>query len=171
MMAGGAFFDITVTGIGSHGARPEECIDPVLTVCHIMTALQAIVSRNISPRDTAVLSVTTIQAGGAYNVIPQTTVMRGTYRSFSNDTMKQIEDGMRRISAGIAAALGATAAPEAVAVWMAALADGNGGRDPLGRSSINQALSAVIHAHRDAGHAFDRNRARVERHQQHEGAG
>jgi hippurate hydrolase len=47
MMAGGAFFDITITGKGSHGARPEEGIDPVLTACHLTTALQAIVSRNI----------------------------------------------------------------------------------------------------------------------------
>jgi hippurate hydrolase len=54
MMAGGAFFDITITGKGSHGARPEEGIDPVLTACHVTTALQAIVSRNIRPRDTAV---------------------------------------------------------------------------------------------------------------------
>jgi hippurate hydrolase len=109
MMAGGAFFDITVTGKGSHGARPEEGIDPVLTACHITTALQAIVSRNISPRDTAVLSVTSIQAGDAYNVIPQTAVMRGTLRTFSNDTVKQIEACMRRTVTGVAAAFGATA--------------------------------------------------------------
>src|SRR5262245_24862067 len=109
MMAGGAFFEITVTGKGSHGARPEESIDPVLTACHVTTALQSIVSRNIRPSDTAVVSVTTIQAGDAYNVIPQSAVIRGTFRTFSNDTMKQIEDGMRRISAGIAADFGATA--------------------------------------------------------------
>jgi amidohydrolase len=109
IMAGGASFDITVTGKGSHGARPEEGIDPVLTACHVTTALQAIVSRNIRPADTAVLSVTTIQAGDAYNVIPQTAVIRGTFRTFSNDTMKQIEDCMRRTVMGIAAAFGATA--------------------------------------------------------------
>ena len=72
----------------------------MLTACHITTALQAIVSRNISPRDTAALSVTTIQAGDAYNVIPQTAVIRGTFRTFSNDTMKQIEDCMRRTADG-----------------------------------------------------------------------
>ena len=55
-MSGGAFFDITVTGRGSHGARPEAGIDPVLVACHIGTALQSIVSRNLSPRETAVLS-------------------------------------------------------------------------------------------------------------------
>src|SRR5215470_1161268 len=109
MLAGGAFFDITVTGKGSHGARPEEGIDPVLTACHVATALQAIVSRNIRPADTAVVSVTTIQAGDAYNVIPETAVIRGTFRTFSNDTMKQIEKGMRRTATGVAAAFGATA--------------------------------------------------------------
>ena len=72
MMAGGAFFDITITGTGSHGARPEGSIDPVLTACHITAALQSIVSRNVPPADTAVLSVTRIAGGDAYNVIPQT---------------------------------------------------------------------------------------------------
>ena len=80
MMAGGANFDITVTGKGSHGARPEDGIDPVLTACHLTTALQAIVSRNIRPADIAVLSVTTIQAVDAYNVIP---VRRAKARSLS----------------------------------------------------------------------------------------
>jgi hippurate hydrolase len=81
----------------------------VLTACHITTALQAIVSRNISPRDTAVLSVTSIQAGDAYNVIPQTAVMRGTSGTFSNDTVKQIEACMRRTVTSVAAAFGANA--------------------------------------------------------------
>jgi amidohydrolase len=109
MMAGGAFFDITVTGRGTHGARPEVGIDPVLAACHIVSALQAIVSRNISPSDTAVVSVTAIQAGEAYNVIPQTAVIRGTARTFKTETMQQIEAGMKRTAAGIAAGLGATA--------------------------------------------------------------
>jgi hippurate hydrolase len=87
-------------------------IAPVLTACHITTALQAIVSRNIRPADTAVLSVTTIQAGDAYNVIPQTGVIRGTFRTFSNDTMRQIEECMRRTATGVAAAFGATAKVE-----------------------------------------------------------
>ena len=59
-MAGGAFFDITITGKGAHGARPEEGIDPVLVACHIGTALQSIVSRNVPPQDIAVLSITRI---------------------------------------------------------------------------------------------------------------
>ena len=71
MMAGGAYFDIGVTGRGAHGARPEAAVDPVIVASHITTALQTIVSRNVKPVDTAVLSVTQIHAGDAYNVIPQ----------------------------------------------------------------------------------------------------
>jgi hippurate hydrolase len=109
MMAGGAFFDITVTGKGAHGARPEDSIDPLLAACHITTALQAIVSRNISPQQTAVLSVTAIEGGDAYNVIPQTATIRGTARAFTHQVMQQIEEGMRRTAKGIASGLGATA--------------------------------------------------------------
>ena len=109
MMAGGAFFDITVTGSGSHGARPESGIDPVLAACHIVTALQAIVSRNLSPSDTAVVSATAIHGGNAYNVIPQRAIIRGTARAFSSQTMKQIEDRIRRIAQGVATGLGAVA--------------------------------------------------------------
>jgi hippurate hydrolase len=109
MMAAGAFFDITVTGKGSHGARPEDGIDPVLTACLITVALQAIVSRNIKPSDTAVVSVTSVTAGEAYNVIPQTAVIRGTARTFSNDTMRQISAAMQRTAIGIASGFGATA--------------------------------------------------------------
>jgi hippurate hydrolase len=107
--AGGAFFDITITGRGAHGAKPEGSIDPVLTACQLATALQSIVSRNVSPTDTAVLSVTKIVTGEAYNVIPQTAVISGTARAFSDSVMTQIESGMRRIAKGVADAFGASA--------------------------------------------------------------
>jgi amidohydrolase len=108
-MAGGAFFDITVTGRGAHGARPEAGIDPVLAACHIGTALQSIVARNVSPTDTAVLSVTRILAGEAYNVIPQTATLSGTVRTMKRETMTLLEEAMQRVVAGVASALGATA--------------------------------------------------------------
>ena len=107
--AGGAFFDITVTGRGSHGARPEASIDPVLVCSHITTALQSIVSRNIAPADTAVLSVTRIVGGDAYNVIPQTATISGTCRAFKREVMTQMEEGMKRIAKGVAEGFGATA--------------------------------------------------------------
>ncbi len=109
MMAGGAFFDIRITGRGAHGARPEAGIDPVMVAVQIASALQTIVSRNVRPIDTAVLSITQIHAGDAYNVIPQTAVMAGTARAFSNEVMELVGGNMRRIAEGVAAALGARA--------------------------------------------------------------
>jgi hippurate hydrolase len=109
MMAAGAFFDIVVEGRGSHGARPEQSVDPVLVASHIVTALQAIVARNVSPLDTAVVSATAIKGGDAYNVIPQTAEIKGTVRTFRNEVMTLVEDNMTRIAQGVAAAFGATA--------------------------------------------------------------
>jgi amidohydrolase len=109
MMAGGAFFDINVTGVGAHGARPEAGIDPVIVGAHIATALQTIVSRNVRPTDTAVVSVTQIHGGDAYNVIPEKAVLRGTARCFSELTMGVIGSRMTRIAEGIASGFGAKA--------------------------------------------------------------
>jgi amidohydrolase len=109
MMAGGAFFDIDVTGRGAHGARPESGVDSVLVAAHIATALQSIVSRNVRPVETAVVSVTQIHAGDAYNVIPQTARLSGTARCFSNEVMQLIESNLKRIAEGVAAGFGATA--------------------------------------------------------------
>ncbi len=109
MMAGGAFFDIRVMGKGAHGARPETGVDAALVAAHIAVALQSIVSRNLPPVDTAVLSVTKIHAGDAYNVIPQTAALGGTVRAFSRDVMAMIEARMKRLAASTAEAFGATA--------------------------------------------------------------
>jgi amidohydrolase len=109
MMAGGAFFDVDVTGRGSHGARPESGIDSVLVAAHIATALQSIVSRNVRPIETAVVSVTQIHAGDAYNVIPQTARLSGTVRAFSNEVMELIGRNLARIASGVAGGFGASA--------------------------------------------------------------
>lgn len=109
MMAGGAMFDIHITGVGAHGARPESGVDPVVIASQIVMAAQTIVSRNIRPRDTAVLSITQIHAGDAYNVIPQTAQIMGTARAFSMEVLAMIEDNLRRLAENIAAGFGATA--------------------------------------------------------------
>ncbi len=109
MMAGGAFFDIRVTGKGAHGARPEAGVDSVLVASHIAIALQSIVSRNVRPVEAAVVSVTQIHGGDAYNVIPQTATLSGTARTFTREVMELIETRMRRIAKGTAEAFGATA--------------------------------------------------------------
>ncbi len=109
MMAGGAFFDIHITGKGAHGARPESGVDSALVAAQIAVSLQTIVSRNVRPIDTAVVSVTKIHAGDAYNVIPQTAQLGGTARAFTNEVMAKLEASMKRIAKGTAEAHGATA--------------------------------------------------------------
>ena len=109
MMAGGGFFDIRITGKGSHGARPESGVDPVLVAAHIVIALQSIVSRNVRPIDAAAVSVTKIKGGDAYNVIPQIAQLSGTVRAFTREVISLIETGMRRIVQGTAEAFSATA--------------------------------------------------------------
>lgn len=109
MMAGGAFFDIDITGYGAHGARPEASVDPVVVSAHIVTALQSIVSRNIRPTETAVVSATQIKSGEAYNVIPQTARLSGTVRAFSTEVMALVEKRIAEIAQGVAQGFGATA--------------------------------------------------------------
>ncbi len=109
MMAGGAYFDIRITGRGAHGARPETGVDSVLVASHIAIALQSIVSRNVRPIDAAVVSVTKIHGGDAYNVIPQTAQLSGTARAFTREVLGLIESSMQRIAKGTAEAFGATA--------------------------------------------------------------
>jgi len=136
--AGGAFFDITVTGRGAHGARPEQSIDPLLAACHITAALQSIVARNVPPADAAVLSVTRIIAGDAYNVIPQTASISGTARTFSKDTMKLLEDGTRRVAQGVAAGFGASAAVDFRLIFAPLI------NDPEQTSVLADAAAALV---------------------------
>ncbi len=103
-MASADFFDITITGFGSHGAMPEQSRDPVVIAMTLGQALQTIVSRNVDPTQAAVLSITQIHAGSAYNVIPGEAKLAGTVRTFSEKVREQIRDRMRTIAAGVAAA-------------------------------------------------------------------
>ena len=109
MMAGGAFFDITVTGQGTHGARPEAGVDPVVAAAHVVAALQSVVARNVRPIDTAVLSCTAIAGGEAYNVIPDAVRIRGTARAFKTEVMALLESSMRRVAHSVAEGFGASA--------------------------------------------------------------
>jgi amidohydrolase len=123
--AGGAFFDITITGKGAHGAHPQQGIDPIVVACHLGTALQSIVSRNISAQDTAVLSITRIQAGDAYNVIPQSAVLAGTVRTMKREIMATIEHNMRRLATSLAAGFGAEATLDFRVIFAAMVNDEN----------------------------------------------
>ena len=109
MMAGGAFFDIDITGVGAHGARPETGVDSIVVGVQIASTIQTIVSRNVRPVETAVVSITQFHAGDAYNVIPQTARLSGTVRAFSMEVMALVERNMHRIADGVAQSMGARA--------------------------------------------------------------
>lgn len=97
VMAAAETFQITVTGKGGHGAAPHFTIDPVLASAHIITALQSIVSRNVDPQETAVVSVTMVHGGDAFNVIPSTANLQGTIRTFNPDTRQMVLNRFRHI--------------------------------------------------------------------------
>src|SRR5258708_7056937 len=103
-MAGADFFDIVINGYGAHGAMPNYSKDPVIIATTVCQALQTIVSRNVSPHEPAVLSVTQIHAGSAYNVIPGEAKLCGTVRAFSDEVRVLIRERMRALCAGIASA-------------------------------------------------------------------
>lgn len=105
-MAGADFFDIKITGKGSHGAMPHMGRDPVMVAMTLAGALQTIVSRNADPREAAVLSITQIHAGSAYNVIPEEATLAGTIRTFSPEIATLVRDRMREIAAGLAQSFG-----------------------------------------------------------------
>jgi amidohydrolase len=105
VFAGAELFIIKLTGKGGHGALPETTIDPVLCAAHITTALQSIVSRNIEALKPAVVSVTSIQAGTAFNVIPQTAELWGTIRTFDSDVRKIVIERFNQIVKGTAEAM------------------------------------------------------------------
>ena len=109
MMASASQFEIVVTGRGAHAAMPHNGTDPIMVAVALAQNLQTLITRNKKPIDTAVLSITQIHAGDAYNIIPNEAVLRGTVRTFTTEVLDLIEDGMRRIVDGTAATFGAQA--------------------------------------------------------------
>ncbi|MBE2182088.1 MAG: amidohydrolase [Anaerolineae bacterium] len=105
IMAGALTFNITVRGKGGHAASPHFTIDPVVCAAQIVTAFQSIVSRNMDPFESAVISVTQINAGEAYNVIPQFAELKGTVRYFRKDVYELVTRRMKQITEHIAAAI------------------------------------------------------------------
>jgi hippurate hydrolase len=95
---------IRVRGVGSHAAMPHHARDPVLAASHLVTALQSIVARRVDPLDSAVVSVTRVHGGDAFNVIPELATVDGTVRTFKAETRDLAEAEVRRIAKNIAAA-------------------------------------------------------------------
>ncbi|EMK7508998.1 amidohydrolase [Escherichia coli] len=109
LMASMDQFHITVRGCGGHGAIPHKAIDPVLVAAHITTALQSIVSRNVDPLEAAVITVGSIVAGEAANVIPDSAEMKISVRSLSRNTRQLLLTRIPALAQAQAASFGATA--------------------------------------------------------------
>ena len=108
IMASEDNFEIRITGRGGHAARPQMVADPIVVAAEIVLALQTIVSRNVDPSESAVVSCTELVTDGARNAIPGEVVIRGDTRSFAPAVQVLIEERMRELCAGISAAHGVT---------------------------------------------------------------
>ncbi len=107
IMAAADFFDIRVQGRGIHAAQPHKGIDPIVIITGLAQAMQSIVSRNADPLKSIVLSITRLNAGSAYNVVPESADMAGTIRTFDRDLRALASRRIRELAAGFAAAYGA----------------------------------------------------------------
>jgi amidohydrolase len=109
MMSAADDWGCVISGRGGHGAIPHQTIDPIAAAAHIITALQTIVSRNVDPLDTAVVTVGSIQGGTSFNIIPPTVSLRGTLRTYRRETQALVRQRLREICEGVAASLGCSA--------------------------------------------------------------
>ncbi len=109
LLASSDVLDIMVTGKGGHASMPHDAIDPIPVACAMVTAIQTMITRTISIADPAVVTIAKIEAGTTNNVIPESARLLGTIRTLSPATRALVQDALRRLVAGIAAAHGATA--------------------------------------------------------------
>ncbi len=109
MMAAAELFKIKITGKGAHGASPHLGIDPIVAAAQIVTALQSIVARNVDPLETAVVSVTAINGGTAFNVIPPAVELKGTIRTYLPEVREMVIRRTEEIIRGVAESMGCTA--------------------------------------------------------------
>lgn len=111
MMASADRVTVRITGKGGHGAHPYLTVDPVVVAAHIITAVQTIVSRNVRPIDSAVISICAVQAGdlGAFSVVPDTATLVGTVRTFCPSAQALVEQRLHEVCTSIALSFGATA--------------------------------------------------------------
>ncbi len=140
VMAGADFFKIEIEGKGGHGAVPHHSIDPVIATAHLITALNTVVSRNVSPLEAGVLSVTRVLAGEAYNVIPQKAEIGGTIRSFSAEVRERILQRVTEICEGTAKAFQVQIRPDLTGLALPVV------NDPQVASLVRSAAASQIAA-------------------------
>jgi amidohydrolase len=106
VMAAAEIFQLRLAGKGGHGALPNLAIDPVVAAAQVINGLQTIASRNVSPLQSAVISITMVRAGETFNVIPATAELQGTIRTFEPEVRQQVLERFRQIVHGVGSALG-----------------------------------------------------------------
>ena len=109
LMASADQIDIIVTGRGGHASLPHETLDPIPVACEIVTALQAMVTRQFNAHDPVVVTIARIEAGSTHNVIADSARLKGTMRSLSPGNRERLRDAVGLLTAGIAGAHGMTA--------------------------------------------------------------
>ncbi|MBQ3458313.1 MAG: amidohydrolase [Synergistaceae bacterium] len=114
LMAASDRIFLTVHGKTAHGSRPDQGNDAIVTAANIITGLQSVISRSVSPLDSAVLTIGTIHGGYRYNVIPDTVKLEGTVRTLNPDTQSRMPELITRTAKGIAEALGSSCEVEYV---------------------------------------------------------
>jgi len=102
MMASSDCFEINLSGKATHAAMPHLGCDVLVAAAHLITQLQTIVSRQIDPADAAVVSITQIHGGNTWNALPDSAVVRGTFRSFKNSVRAQLEQSISRLAQSVA---------------------------------------------------------------------
>lgn len=101
--------EITIRGVQAHGAYPHLGADPILASAHVITALQSIVARNVSPNDAAVVTVGAIHGGTANNIIPEEVKLIGTVRTLSPEIKRRVKERFVGVVEGVCGALGCRA--------------------------------------------------------------
>ncbi|KAJ7951670.1 IAA-amino acid hydrolase ILR1-like [Quillaja saponaria] len=103
LLAGSGFFEAVISGKGGHAAIPQHSVDPILAASNVIVSLQHLVSREADPLDSQVVTVAKFQGGGAFNVIPDSVTIGGTFRAFSKETLMQLRQRIEQVITGQAA--------------------------------------------------------------------
>jgi amidohydrolase len=114
VMAANETLKIKIKGKGGHAAMPDLCIDPVVVGAQIISALQTVVARNVAPLNSAVVSITMVNAGFASNVVPDEMELTGSLRYFSNEIGNKVKDKIKNIVEGLSKSMGASASFESI---------------------------------------------------------
>lgn len=148
MMAAADRITIEITGKGGHGAHPYQTVDPVLVAAHIITAVQSIVSRNVKPLDSAVISLCAMRAGelGAMSVIPGSATLVGTVRTFSPHVQELVERRLHELCQAVALGFGASATVHYERVYPATI---NSAPEARFAADVAQSLVGREHVVRD----------------------